>query len=107
MNVIEFRHESWWNEKVYQTLKENRVTFCSISYPLLPEDVIRSIPVMYYRFHGVPELYASRYSVKEIERVAAQIRAFRGVTDVYCYFNNDIHAEAIRNGLELAKMVAT
>lgn len=105
LNVIEFRHESWWNENTYKVLRENRITFCGISYPGLPDRVIRSVPVMYYRFHGVPELYASSYSTKEMRQITNEINAFRGITDVYIYFNNDIRAEAIMNARELKDLV--
>ena len=106
-NAIEFRHESWWNEDVYSALKEKKITFCSISYPGLPDQVVRSVPVMYYRFHGVPDLYRSPYSLGKMREVTDDIKAFRGISDVYIYFNNDIHVEAIRNARELAAMVAS
>lgn len=105
VNVIEFRHESWWNESVYKVLRQNKITFCSISYPDLPEDVIRSVPVMYYRFHGVPKLYTSPYSKKQLTHIADRIAALRGVDEVYCYFNNDAQVEAIRNARQLAALV--
>lgn len=104
-NVIEFRHESWWDPKVYQALKHNKVTFCGISYPSLPDQVIRSVPVLYYRFHGVPDLYASAYSLEEMQQVTEEIKALRGIEDVYIYFNNDIHAEALKNAREISEMV--
>ena len=106
-NVIEFRHESWWNDQVFRTLKQSKVTFCSLSYPSLPDQVIRSVPVMYYRFHGVPDLYASSYSVKKMKAIAHDINTFRGVSDVYAYFNNDINTEAVWNARALAKLVAS
>ena len=105
-NVLEFREESWWTEKVQQVLKQHGITFCGISYPGLPDQVMRSVPVVYYRFHGVPQLYASPYSIKTMSDIADNISAFRGVSDVYIYFNNDIHAEAIRNASEFRKMVS-
>lgn len=104
-NVIEFRHESWWTDEVYKVLRENKVGFCSISYPSLPDRVIKSVPVMYYRFHGVPDLYASPYSPEKMKQVTDDIKALRGVEDVYIYFNNDIYAEAIKNAGELRAMV--
>lgn len=104
-NVLEFRHESWWTREVYDTLRQHSITFSGISYPGLPDQVIRSVPVLYYRFHGVPECYASRYSVDSLTEVTAAIRNFRGVRDVYAYFNNDIHGEAITNALELNHLV--
>jgi len=105
-NVVEFRHESWWNDHVYRTLREQKVVFSGISYPGLPEKVVRSVPVLYYRFHGVPQLYVSRYSLSQITATADEIRAFRGLHDVYIYFNNDVHVEAIRNARELAGIIA-
>src|SRR6185369_11667604 len=39
-NVIEFRHISWWNEKVYVQFRKNHLSFCSTSFPGLPDDDI-------------------------------------------------------------------
>ena len=105
VNVVEFRHESWWNNQVYKVLRENKVTFCGISYPDLPSTVIRTMPVVYYRFHGVPDLYASGYTAEQLKAVADEIQSFRGPQEVYAYFNNDIHAEALRNAHDLSLMV--
>ena len=30
-NVVEFRHSSWWNEKVYSAFKAHGVIFCSFT----------------------------------------------------------------------------
>jgi uncharacterized protein YecE (DUF72 family) len=103
-NVIEFRHESWWNRTVQNTLKENKITFCGISYPDLPDDVMKTSPVVYYRFHGVPKLYLSSYSNRELQNVSDQIKKYRGVEDVYCYFNNDIEVAAVSNARVLQKL---
>ncbi|HYC84866.1 MAG TPA: DUF72 domain-containing protein [Chryseosolibacter sp.] len=96
-NVLEFRHPTWWNDEVYSELRKNKLTFCSISYPGLPDHVIKTAPVMYYRFHGVPDLYRSPYTPEELERVVHKIRDIRGLREVYIYFNNDIDVAAIDN----------
>jgi uncharacterized protein YecE (DUF72 family) len=106
-NVIEFRHASWWREDVYKTLKSRSITFCGISYPKLPDDVIKTAPALYYRFHGVPDLYRSPYRTGELKKIATTIQAFRGIDDVYIYFNNDIDVAAIHNARELQGMVKT
>ena len=67
---------------------------------------MRSVPVIYYRFHGVPERYASGYTTDAMSKITDEIKAFRGVTDVYIYFNNDIHMEAVRNAIELRKIIS-
>jgi uncharacterized protein YecE (DUF72 family) len=106
-NVVEFRHASWWNDQVIKLLKEHNITFCSISYPSLPDKVIRTSPVVYYRFHGVPQLYLSPYSSQEMADVADSIRKLRKVDDVYIYFNNDIEVSAIHNAREFQRLASS
>ena len=53
----------------------------------------------------IPELYASSYSIQNLKKVTNEIKAFRGVKEIYAYFNNDIHAEAIRNARQVQKLV--
>ena len=60
-NVIEFRHASWWNKDVFQKLKKHNIIFSGISYPKLPDEVVKTNKVLYYRLHGVPVLYKSAY----------------------------------------------
>lgn len=50
LNVIEFRHASWWRPAVIKELREKNIIFCSISYPGLPADVLKTGTTMYYRF---------------------------------------------------------
>jgi uncharacterized protein YecE (DUF72 family) len=100
-NVLEFRHESWWNDAVLKALKHHHVTFCSISYPGLPDNVLKTSPVMYYRFHGVPKLYLSSYDDAFLKNVSSEIEQHRNVTDVYAYFNNDIEVAAVYNAKSL------
>ncbi|WP_224018810.1 DUF72 domain-containing protein [Ferruginibacter albus] len=96
-NVVEFRHHSWWNGEVYTQLAKHKITFCGISYPNLPADVIQNTSVVYYRFHGVPELYRSEYAQEDLENFVMDLHETTKVKDVYVYFNNTIQAAAIRN----------
>jgi uncharacterized protein YecE (DUF72 family) len=105
-NVVEFRHESWWNGTVYKVLKEHNITFCGISYPALPDDVLKTASTVYYRFHGVPKLYLSPYSTEKLDQVSANIKAYRGVEEVYIYFNNDIDVHAIYNAKTFRETLA-
>jgi uncharacterized protein YecE (DUF72 family) len=105
VNVVEFRHPSWWRKDVYQVLKENSISFCSISYPHLPDEVLKTSPVVYYRFHGVPKLYLSSYSTVKLRLVGHALQKLRQVQDVYCYFNNDIEVAAVKNAKEFSSIV--
>ncbi len=41
-NVIEFRHTTWWNMVVYDELAKKSITFCGMSHPLLPDEIIQN-----------------------------------------------------------------
>lgn len=104
-NVIEFRDSSWWNPSVLSELKKRDISFCGISYPDLPDDVMKSSSVMYHRFHGVPDLYRSAYKPMALRKVVNEIQSKRGVGEVYVYFNNDIEVSAIDNARQVQKMI--
>lgn len=104
-NVIEFRHESWWQPAVARQLKAEGIAFCGISYPDLPEQVMKTAPTVYYRFHGIPQLYLSPYNIRTLRTVTEQISCYRGVRDVYIYFNNDIDVAAIDNARQVRRLV--
>jgi len=101
MNVIEFRHPSWWTKEVFDTLSAKNISFCSISYPGLPDEVFINNHVVYYRFHGVPQLYKSEYNSKQLQKVAKAISENRKVKEAYIYFNNTASGAAINNALYL------
>jgi uncharacterized protein YecE (DUF72 family) len=104
-NVIEFRHATWWRKDVLNELKRHGITFCGISYPGLPDEVYKTAPSMYYRFHGVPQLYLSSYSKQKLKQVLSDIKRKRGVENVFVYFNNDIEVAAIDNARTIQSLV--
>lgn len=100
-NVIEFRHESWWKNSVYKKLAKNNIHFCSISYPGLPDEVIQSTQLAYYRFHGVPRIYKSCYKKDAVLSVAGQLLQNKKTQKTYIYFNNTWGTGALRNARQL------
>jgi len=106
LNVAEFRHPSWWREDVYTSLGEKNITFCGMSHPSLPPDIITNTPMIYYRLHGQNQLYASDYKNSELEDIAKSISNNTKATSSFIFFNNDIHTYAIYNARELQKIVS-
>lgn len=96
-NVVEFRHVSWWQPRVYDALSRHRICFCSISHPALPDDVITNTNVIYYRFHGVPQLYYSSYDESFLQKVITAIKTANGMRQAFVYFNNTAQTSAIQN----------
>lgn len=100
-NVIEFRHDSWFDPEVYDILKKYEITFCSLSSPEFSEEMIVTSPIGYVRFHGKGKnWYDYYYSMDELREWHQKI-TISGVREVYVYFNNDIGANAPENARQL------
>ena len=104
-NVLEFRHESWWNDHVYTTLSAHNITFCGMSHPCLPDELVQNTPFVYYRFHGKANLYRSSYSTEELQRIADGISNNHQTKNAFLYFNNDADGAAFANARELINYV--
>lgn len=105
LNVIEFRHESWWKEEVFNALKDKNIVFSGVSFPgNLPEEVIANHPeILYYRLHGKPILYKSEYSKEFLNDLAEKIKNLQKKT--FIFFNNTWGSAAIYNSLYLKKIL--
>ncbi len=97
LNIIEFRHESWWRGDVYARLRKEKIVFSGISYPALPNDVICNGSTAYYRFHGVPKLYYSAYEPAFLRQAALLLKEEEQVKRAFLYFNNTAAAAALGN----------
>jgi len=107
-NVIEFRDKSWFDNEVYDVLKDKGVGFCVLSASGLPDIMKITSDILYVRFHGKGRWYSSLYSEKEMDRWAKNINTKIGnikirVKNIYCYFNNDSNAYAVKNAKMLRK----
>lgn len=105
-NVVEFRHESWWNENVYAAFREHGVVFCSCSAPRLPDKLILTAPEIYIRFHGKAGWYRHHYAEAELQEWHERVRD-SGAERVWAYFNNDFEGHAIDNARTFRAMLET
>lgn len=98
LNVIEFRHESWWSEEIFKILEENKIIFSGVSFPgkLSEEVIINSKKILYYRLHGKPVLYKSEYSEDFLNNLAEKIK--NSDKKSFIFFNNTWGTSAIKNG---------
>ena len=103
-NVIEFRHASWWNERVYAALRECNAIFCSVSAPRLPDQLVKTADDVYLRFHGTKHWYRHDYTSAELAVWVGRVRA-SGARRVWAYFNNDREGYAIKNARELMRQL--
>lgn len=105
LNVVEFRHASWWNSEVFLKLKKNQIIFSGVSIPkdISDDVIINSDKFLYYRLHGIPVLFKSEYQLSELQILAEKIRDFKGTA--YVFFNNTWGQAGIKNALELQKIL--
>ena len=105
MIVVEFRHNSWWNDEVFKIFKGKEWVFSGTSFPGdLPEDVIVTNPkIGYYRLHGKPTLYKSPYSEEFLKDLEEKIKTTG--KEFYIMFNNTWGTAAVENSLYLKQII--
>ncbi|MEW6409484.1 MAG: DUF72 domain-containing protein [Nitrospirota bacterium] len=105
-NVFEFREESWFSAEIFDLLRENNISFCMADYPDFGVKVPPTADFVYIRRHGEGGSYATSYSNKALKRAASDIKRWsKEGKDVYIYFNNDAFGYAVKNAMELKKML--
>jgi uncharacterized protein YecE (DUF72 family) len=105
-HVVEFRHESWINEAVFDILRRHNVGLCVFDMPGLSCPPVATSDFAYIRFHGSKGMYSSRYSDEELAQWARQItRLGQSLEASYIYFNNDTEAFAVENAMTLKNLL--
>lgn len=89
---------------MYDILREYNTGFCIVSHPEMPDDNAVTADTAYVRFHGKEEGYRYHYSEEEIGDWAGRIKSLKA-DSIYCYFNNDFHAHAVENGMQLKEIL--
>ncbi len=102
--TVEFRHKSWFHHETFNILRKLGVAFCIISAPRFPEIVEVTTDFTYIRFHGKERWYSYNYTEKELRLWGSRIKEM-DVEEVFVYFNNDFNGYAVKNALELKKIM--
>jgi uncharacterized protein YecE (DUF72 family) len=105
--VIEIRDESWLVPEVYALLRRHKTAFCIHDFAdmKIPEEITANFT--YIRFHGPTSAkYFGSYSSEQLREWAKRIEDWsQRLSAIYVYFNNDPGGEAVRNALELKRLV--
>jgi uncharacterized protein YecE (DUF72 family) len=97
--VFEFRHSSWFNQEVYDILRNYGCSLCILSAPDdLPEAIVTTSDIAYLRFHGKSGWYDYNYSDYQLNEWAEKVKPLQ-VNKLFAYFNNDFHGYAVHNGM--------
>jgi uncharacterized protein YecE (DUF72 family) len=106
VNVVEFRHASWWDERITSTLHKEGIVMSGVSHPQFPSAVVGDGPIMYYRLHGVPHLYHSSYDPSSLEDITLQAQQITPLKEAYIVFNNTASGAALQNAKQLVELTA-
>lgn len=104
---FEFRNREYYNDDVYQIMKNSKMDMAYISgmdYKSC-NDIFTDFK--YYRMHGIQIRYASNYNDEELLLIAKDIRRVisSGVNMIFVYFNNDDNAYAPKNAIRLKEIL--
>jgi len=106
-HAFEFRHESWFAEAVYGLLGDHGAALVWADTPSYPLRKVTTAGFLYVRLHGHEKLYRSCYTQAQLGEWAEELgRELEAGRDVYVFFDNDAHAYAPRNALELRRMMS-
>ena len=104
--AFEFREESWLRQDVYDLLERYNAAVCAYDFDYRQSPVVVTGDLMYVRLHGPGARYRGSYSDEALGVWAGRMREWleNGI-DVYCYFDNDEAAYAVKDALRLRELV--
>jgi uncharacterized protein YecE (DUF72 family) len=106
--TVELRHPSWVDDRVFELLERHGVAYCVMSGAGLPCVLRATAPFVYVRLHGPDpaHLYAGSYSGADLRWWADRALEWEASgKDVFLYFNNDGHGNAVRDAAALRTLL--
>ncbi len=104
---FEFRNKSWFNEELFALFNKHNINLCIADSSSYPSTEIITSNFLYLRFHGGKILYTSEYSEKEIKKWSEKINKWKKDKKIiFAFFNNDAYGFAIKNALQLKKLLS-
>jgi len=101
--ACEPRHATWFAAAVSSLLNQYDVSRVAADPPPVPHPGVPAgaASLAYFRLHGSPRMYWSRYDANAIAALARTIRSLSTAGDVWCVFDNTASGSAIENAWEL------
>jgi uncharacterized protein YecE (DUF72 family) len=107
--VCEPRHPTWFSAAAEALLVRNEVARVAADPPPAPGADLPGAwaGLVYYRLHGAPRKYWSRYDADSVARLAEALRVVPSSVEVWCIFDNTASGAALENARELAAAMRT
>ena len=107
--ALEPRHATWFTGGAAALLREYGVARVAADPARVPEAAVPAgaPELAYFRLHGSPRVYWSRYDERWLDALAGQVeRAAGRARAVWCIFDNTAGGAALPNALELLARLA-
>lgn len=103
--TFEFRHPTWYCNETYEVLSKNNFSLCITDLGgHLSEEVLTS-DFVYVRLHGPKKAYQGSYGPKGLAAWAEKCSLWKKKRSVFCYFDNDEKAYAVKDALKLKSLL--
>jgi uncharacterized protein YecE (DUF72 family) len=101
--VCEPRHPTWFAPLVASLLERYRISRVAADPPPVPDATSPGgwARVAYFRLHGSPRVYWSRYDAAGIAALAGTLGRISTEAQVWCVFDNTASGAALENAWEL------
>jgi uncharacterized protein YecE (DUF72 family) len=96
--AFEFRHESWFDDTVYEILKSKNAALCWAESEKIVVPKVITADFIYYRFRE-PE-----YSRPNLEQMAEELKTQSAQRDVFAFFKHEEQPESALNAVTVARM---
>ena len=106
--VCEPRHPTWFGARAGAMMSRYFVARVAAD-PAITEE--SNAPggwngLAYFRLHGAPRMYWSRYEARYLSRLATVVRRISESADVWCVFDNTASGAAMENAWELRQLLS-
>lgn len=104
--AFEFRHESWYDRRIFDLLREHDVSLCLSDHADAPSPWEVTASYVYLRGHGPGGRYKGNYSTATLRHWASNIRTWQKQRRaVYVYFDNDQKSAAPADAAKLREIL--
>lgn len=103
---FEFRHEGWYDARVFDLLADNGMALCISDHASAPAPREVTAGWVYVRNHGPSGRYHGSYSDDALAGWARSIDGWRGEgREVWCFFDNDVKSAAPHDAKRLRTLL--
>lgn len=104
--AMEFRDSSWFDPQVYELLAAHDVAFCIFDLAGSPSPMEVTADLVYIRLHGPGAAYRGSYADRALNEWGRAIKRWRRQRrEVFCLFDNDEAAYAVRDAQRLQQIL--